>query len=89
MQDHESLSQLIGDVYDAALNPALWTGALERATSFVRGYGAGLFVHDSVRRTANLRYHYGVTAHYLQLYFEKYANSIRWGWSITASMSAM
>lgn len=44
--DQQRLSDLISVVYDAAINPSLWQGAIERAACFVGGTGAGLFCKD-------------------------------------------
>jgi DNA-binding CsgD family transcriptional regulator/PAS domain-containing protein len=42
----QQLSDLIGIVYDAAIDPSLWPRTLERITCFVGGSGAGLFCKD-------------------------------------------
>jgi DNA-binding CsgD family transcriptional regulator len=45
--DHQQqLSDLIGIVYDAAINLSLWPRALEEIALFVGGSGAGLFCKD-------------------------------------------
>lgn len=44
--DQQHLSDLIGIVYDAAIDPSLWKSALERGACFVGGSGAGLFCKD-------------------------------------------
>jgi DNA-binding CsgD family transcriptional regulator/PAS domain-containing protein len=66
------LSALVGDIYDAALEPALWTGVVEKAGRFVGGSAASIFFRDSVLRTGNAYYQFGVDPHYEQLYFNKY-----------------
>jgi DNA-binding CsgD family transcriptional regulator len=45
--DQQYLSDLIGNVYDAAVDPSLWESALERGACFVGGCGAGLFCKDN------------------------------------------
>ena len=72
MDDAVRLSALIGDIYDAALEPVLWTGVVEKAGRFVGGSGASIFSRDSVRRTGNAYYNFGTDPQYEQLYFEKY-----------------
>jgi hypothetical protein len=42
MGELEQFSTLIGDIYDAALDPALWGNVLEQTCQFVNGYNAGL-----------------------------------------------
>lgn len=44
--DQLELSDLIGAVYDAALDPSRWEDALARAARFVGGAGGGLFCKD-------------------------------------------
>ena len=72
MEETEQLSNLIANIYDAVLEPALWTGVVEKAGCFVGGSGASLFWQDAVRRVGNSYYHFGVDARYEQLYFNKY-----------------
>ena len=68
----EELSDLIGDVYDAALDPALWPEVLEKSSQFVGGGSASLYSKDSVNKTANLNHVVGVEPRYIQNYQEKY-----------------
>jgi DNA-binding CsgD family transcriptional regulator/PAS domain-containing protein len=72
MHDDEKLSQLIGSVYDAALDPTLWIGVLEEAAGFVGGPAASLYSRDIVRKTGNVVYQSGLDARQVQLYMEKY-----------------
>jgi DNA-binding CsgD family transcriptional regulator/PAS domain-containing protein len=44
--ESRQLSDLIGVIYDAAIDASLWDGALERVADFVGGSGAGLFCKD-------------------------------------------
>ena len=71
MQSEAALSHLIGDIYDAALNPALWTSAVEKCARFVGGSAAALFSKDAASKTGNAVYHCGIEPHFQQLYFEK------------------
>jgi DNA-binding CsgD family transcriptional regulator len=66
------LSELIGYIYDAALNPALWTPALEHACSFVGGSSAVLYRHDVVTENSAALHLFKDDPHYTQLYFAKY-----------------
>jgi DNA-binding CsgD family transcriptional regulator/PAS domain-containing protein len=73
MMEAEQLSQLIGDIYDAALDPALWVGVLGRVRDFVAGQTATLFWKDAVGKSGNVYYgDGGLDPHYTQLYFDKY-----------------
>jgi hypothetical protein len=72
MEQTQRLSALIGDIYDAALDPALWPDTLAGIAGFVGGQSAGLFSKDSVNRVANAYYTFGCDHHYLQLYLASY-----------------
>src|SRR6185369_2154759 len=45
-RDQQQLSDLIGIIYDAAIDSSLWECALERLARFVGGSGAGIFCKD-------------------------------------------
>jgi DNA-binding CsgD family transcriptional regulator/PAS domain-containing protein len=74
MQEAEQILPLIGDIYDAALDPAAWMRALEKTGRFVGGRDVSLFVLDAARKTGNIRYQVGFDPHYGKLYFDKYVN---------------
>jgi len=40
MRGEEKLSALIGDIYDAALDPSRWEAVLTKSAEFVQGAGA-------------------------------------------------
>jgi hypothetical protein len=42
MREAERFSALIGDIYDAALDPSRWVGALAQTARFVGGPAASL-----------------------------------------------
>jgi DNA-binding CsgD family transcriptional regulator/PAS domain-containing protein len=73
MREAEQVSSLIGDIYDAALDSALWPPVLEKIYRFVGGSAAGLHVLDTARRTGKVFYEVGTEPGYSQLYFSKYA----------------
>lgn len=66
------LSAVIGDIYDAAIDPALWTQALESICKFVGGSSAALLWHDSGLERSEALHLYNCDPHYIRLYFEKY-----------------
>lgn len=73
MQEAEQVSLLIGDIYDASLDPSLWTGVLKAAAGFVRGSAASLYAKDAINKNGNIFYTCGgIPQHYVQLYFDKY-----------------
>lgn len=67
-----ALSKLIGDIYDAALDPQLWTHALEGSCSFIGGFSAVLYWHDAATERSAIMHSFNQNPHYLRLYFEKY-----------------
>jgi DNA-binding CsgD family transcriptional regulator len=73
MQDFETVSSLIGDIYDAALDPELWAAVLCKARTFVGGSSAALFAKDAMRKSLKLYYDDGaLDRHYVRLYLDTY-----------------
>jgi DNA-binding CsgD family transcriptional regulator len=66
------LSAVIGDIYDAAIDPALWEEALESVCGFVGGFSAVLYWHDSAAMQSRAMHLYNDDPVYTRLYFEKY-----------------
>lgn len=69
----EQLSELIGDVYDAALDPTLWPAALAGASRFVGGPAASLYSKDATSKSGSV-YHDdgGIDPYFVALYFDEY-----------------
>jgi len=72
MSDTDLALELVGNIYDAALDPALWPEVLKEAGAFVRGPSASLFAQDSVRHTGNVFHGWGGDPWFTNAYFEKY-----------------
>ena len=72
MDELEQASELIGAIYDAALDPALWQPVLQQIGNFVGGPAAALYSKDTVRKTGNIFYSHGVENESVQSYFDKY-----------------
>jgi len=72
MTEAHRVCSLIADVYDAALDPELWPSVLEKGCKFVGGVASNLYSEDSVARTGNIHYTWGVDRHYGRLYYDKY-----------------
>ena len=72
MADLETASALIGDIYDAALDPALWVGVLHKMADFVGGPSSALVSHDTSAAAASFYYSWGDDPYYTKLYFDKY-----------------
>jgi len=68
----EELTKLVGVIYDAALDPSLWTAALEGCRQFVDGWGAALFSKNVGTRSGDVFYQVGTEPQYVTSYFEKY-----------------
>ncbi len=69
--DPQKLSELIGDVYDAALDQSLWEGVIERVAQFVRGTGAALFSRNAANQEGSVHYQIGIDPCYARLYFDE------------------
>jgi DNA-binding CsgD family transcriptional regulator len=72
MTEPQQVSSLIGEIYDAALDPDLWPGVLEKGCRFVGGVASNLYSEDSAAKTGNIHYTWGVDRHYGRLYYDKY-----------------
>ena len=69
----EQLSSLIGEIYDAAIEPARWPDVLAQLACFVGGSAAALYSKDAATKSGNVHYDCGASdPHYKRLYFEKY-----------------
>jgi DNA-binding CsgD family transcriptional regulator len=75
LTDRLSASALIGSIYDAALDPALWPDVLPRVTRFIGGPSAGLWSEDSsaAKRVAVYRA-CGFEAEYVDAYVTRYGH---------------
>jgi DNA-binding CsgD family transcriptional regulator/PAS domain-containing protein len=73
MFDPEQVSSLIGDIYDAVVDQALWVGALEKAAQFVGAQAAVLLWQNPVSISVELIHAFGIEPHYVDLYVERYA----------------
>jgi DNA-binding CsgD family transcriptional regulator len=73
MHETEQLSALIGDIYDAALDPTLWVDVLRKTRAFIGGWAIALSWKDAVaKRGGSYFAEGGQDPRYHQLYFEKY-----------------
>jgi len=72
MVEAESLSGLIGGIYDSALDPELWHSTLGEVTAFVGGHSAGLGFIDPTSKSIGDHHTFGCDPHYLELYLRQY-----------------
>ncbi|WP_298242697.1 LuxR C-terminal-related transcriptional regulator [uncultured Bradyrhizobium sp.] len=74
MTTHQAnrFSSLIGEIYDAAIAPALRSGVLEQVAHFVGGCAAMIVSRDSARLSIEIHQHFGIDARFRQLYRDRY-----------------
>ena len=68
----ERLSRLIGDIYDAALDPSRWYDTLQNLAGFVGGSGSTLYFTNTLRLTGASQYDWGIDPSFKQSYFDTY-----------------
>ncbi|WP_291688264.1 LuxR family transcriptional regulator [Bradyrhizobium sp.] len=67
------LPNLIEEIYDAALEPALWNDIVRSINEFVGGRACGLISKDTMSRSGLTYYYCGVDPYYIQLYSETHS----------------
>jgi len=72
MDESERLSRLIGHIYDAALDPALWPPVLETACEYVPGATGTLMSQDTVPGYAQFYFQWGNDPSFLKSYQDIY-----------------
>jgi DNA-binding CsgD family transcriptional regulator len=73
MDQEQQLSELIGEIYDAALDASLWSGVVGKAGRFVGGPVAAIFAKSPTAMNGSIYYHSGDRdPSFRQLYFAKY-----------------
>jgi DNA-binding CsgD family transcriptional regulator len=73
MPEIDDFSNIIGVIYDTALDPNNWPSALEQICRFVPGSHANIFIQDAAVRSANAIFTWGDDPYWHQMYLEKYA----------------
>jgi DNA-binding CsgD family transcriptional regulator len=64
---------LVGAIYDAALDPGRWPDALSGVCDFVPGTMGNIFSQDSLALSVNRMFTWGDDPHYTQAYMSTYA----------------
>ena len=75
MREAEDLSKVIGDIYDASLDPGLWPIAIESMCHYVGAASAGLHSQNSISRETDALFWWGKASsapHYFQAYVNTY-----------------
>ncbi len=76
---HSGLQQLIGSIYEAAMNPAEWRGILECIRQHVRAKHAVINFHDALCRHRNLVITAGAKPEEEQCYLDAFIDlDVRW-----------
>src|ERR1700732_5093786 len=75
MREADELSRVIGDIYDASLDPALWPNAMECICDYIGAASASLHSQDSISRATDALFWRGRESsapHFFKIYLEKY-----------------
>src|SRR5206468_7814108 len=72
-RDDDALTRLIGRIYDAALDPASWTGVLAQIGEFVGGRAGGIVFKDAVTKAGTPYHHFGVDPRYVRIYSDTHS----------------
>jgi DNA-binding CsgD family transcriptional regulator len=72
MSEVERASALIGDIYDAALDPALWPDVFDGISAYLGTAIASLTSHDNFCQSAGFHFISTRDRHYQKLYFDSY-----------------
>jgi DNA-binding CsgD family transcriptional regulator/PAS domain-containing protein len=68
-----ALSDTIGGIYDAAVDPGVWPAALGGICGLMGASAGTINYHDMVQGTALIAHEHGTDPHYSRLYLEEYA----------------
>ncbi|MEO8883896.1 MAG: LuxR C-terminal-related transcriptional regulator [Devosia sp.] len=82
MQHFDKIEALIETIYDAAIDPALWPGALASIAGYVGGVASALLSKDTAQGGACAHFHFGLDPEYSRRYEEVY-----WQFDPTATLS--
>jgi DNA-binding CsgD family transcriptional regulator len=72
MEEDQELTQLIGEIYDAALDASRWIDVLAKIAKYVDGQAAGLLTKDGISKSGNVHYQVGVDPDFVRAYSETY-----------------
>ncbi|QOZ68483.1 helix-turn-helix transcriptional regulator [Bradyrhizobium arachidis] len=73
MHGPRKLPELVEAIYDAGLDPAMWTNVVAGIRDFVGGQACGLFSKDSISKFGVTHYYCGADPHYIRLYSETHS----------------
>lgn len=73
---HIAFSELIGTIYDCAIQPELWPVALERICSLIGGTLGTLSILDAEDKSIKFAWQWGGDPYWLDLLFKRYASQM-------------
>jgi hypothetical protein len=73
MHGTRKLPDLIEEIYDAALEPALWNDVVVSINDFIGSRGCGLVSKDLTSHCGRTLHYHGVDPHYIKLYSDSYS----------------
>ena len=73
MHGPRKISDLIEDIYDAALEPARWNDVIVSINEFVGGMASGIFSKNLISKFGETYYFCKADPHYIKLYSETYS----------------
>jgi DNA-binding CsgD family transcriptional regulator/PAS domain-containing protein len=68
MSEPQKVSNLVGYIYDAALDPEMWVGVLAKIADFAGGRTGALAMKDSASAFIEAHYQFGIDPDYMQVY---------------------
>jgi DNA-binding CsgD family transcriptional regulator len=72
MDESQQVAGLIGDIYDAAIDPTLWAATLQRTCEYIGGATGTLLSQDWATGSARYYFQWGNDPEYLKTYQETY-----------------
>lgn len=72
MHKYQRLPAIVGEIYDAALQPRAWTDVLAKIAEFAGGRACGLVSRKSLAKPFGSFYCFGIETHFLETYSKTY-----------------
>ena len=71
--DQSQLSEIVGEIYDCALDPPRWRETLARIASLTRSSASSVIINDDYEPKAGCVFEFGTDQKYLRLFFDRHA----------------
>jgi DNA-binding CsgD family transcriptional regulator/PAS domain-containing protein len=72
LSDSATATGLIGEIYDAALDPAMWTHVIGKIAAFVGGQAGRIYLKDVDRKFASRYFCFGMSPEHMESYLKTY-----------------